>query len=292
MLIDSHAHLNFSAFKDDSDEVIKRTLENNVWMVNVGSQYSTSRRAVEIAQKYEQGVYAAIGLHPIHLEERKIDHSEVDAQAIFKTRSEEFEYEKYKELAKNPKVVAIGEVGLDYWYKPKTKKKFEEFKEKQREALVKQLDLASDLDLPVIFHCRLAHNDLVDVLNYKLKTTNYKPKGVVHCFTGDFEQAKKYLDLGLYLGFNGLIFKKVAGAPDWQKIIKEIPIERILVETDCPYLTPPISVNQLNQQKSAVARNEPLYVKYIVQKIAEIKNVSFEEIADITTQNAKKLYKI
>ena len=292
MLIDSHAHLNFSAYKDDSDEVIKRALEHNTWMVNVGSQYSTSRRAVEIAQKYEEGVYAAIGLHPIHLEERKVDNSEVDSQVVFKTRAEEFDYEKYKTLAQNKKVVAIGEAGLDYWYKPKTKKKFEEFKEKQREALVKQLDLASDLDLPVIFHCRLAHNDLVDVLNYKLKTTNYKPKGVVHCFTGDFEQAKKYLDLGLYLGFNGLIFKKVAGAPDWQKIIKEIPIERILVETDCPYLTPPISVNQLNQQKSAVARNEPLYVKYIVQKIAEIKNVSFEEIADITTQNAKKLYKI
>ena len=283
MLIDSHAHLNFNTFKEDVDEVIKRALENNIWVINIGSQYSTSKRAVEIAQKYENGVYAAVGLHPIHLEDRKIDHSEVDSQIVFKTRAEDLDYEKYKELAQNPKVVAIGEIGLDYWYKPKTKKKLEEFKEKQKEAFLKQLSLAKDSNLPVILHCRLAHDDLTEILNYKLKTKNYKLEGVIHCFTGNEKQAQKYLDLGFYLGFTGLIFKKIEGVPDWQEIIKKLPIEKILIETDCPYLTPPPFENQ---------RNEPLYVKYIAQKIAEIKNISYEEIAETTTQNAKKLFKI
>lgn len=292
ILIDSHAHLNFSAFKDDVDEVIKRTLDNNVWVINVGSQYSTSKRAVEIAQKYNRGVFAAIGLHPIHLEERKVDHSEVDSQIIFKTRAEEFDYEKYRELVRQGggKVVAIGEIGLDYYYKPKTKKKLEQFKEKQREAFLKQLNLAKELNLPVILHCRMAHEDLIQIIQQSNIT---EIGGVIHCFTGDQEQANKYLEMGFYFGFNGLIFKKIEGAPDWLKIIKKLPLEKILIETDAPYLTPPISVNQrLDQRKSAVVRNEPLYVKYVAQKIAELKNTTFEEIAQITTQNAKKLFKI
>src|SRR4030043_854602 len=111
MLIDSHAHLNFSAFKDDVGKVIKRTLDNNIWVINVGSQYSTSKRAVEIAQEYEKGVYAAIGLHPIHLEERKIDHSEVDSQAVFKTRAEEFDCDAYKELALRSPASSAGRLG-------------------------------------------------------------------------------------------------------------------------------------------------------------------------------------
>ena len=313
MLIDTHAHLNFSAFKNNLDEVIKRTLDSDVWVINVGSQYTTSRRAVEIAQKYDKGIYAAVGLHPIHLEERKVDHSEVDSQIIFKTRSEEFDYEKYKnlafsenldsfgikELARNPKVVAIGEIGLDYWYKPKTKKKLEEFKEKQKNIFVKQLDLAKELNLPIIFHCRLAHDDLIQTL----KQWNSSAKGVIHCFTGDWEQAQRYLEMGFHFGFNGLIFKKITGAPDWQQIIKKIPLEKILIETDCPYLTPPLpadlSAEALPVRQAGLAkadpepiRNEPLYVKYVAQKIAEIRNKSPEEIAGITTENARELFRI
>ncbi|OGZ17910.1 MAG: hypothetical protein A2Z78_00435 [Candidatus Nealsonbacteria bacterium RBG_13_36_15] len=284
MLIDSHAHLNFSAFKDDVGKVIKRTLDNNIWVINVGSQYSTSKRAVEIAQEYEKGVYAAIGLHPMHLEERKVDHSEVDSQAVFKTRAEEFDYEKYRELAQNPKVVAIGEIGLDYYYKPKTKKKLEEFKEKQKETFLKQLNLAQELNLPVILHCRMAHGDLIETLNVIMKQLNNETiNGVIHCFTGDEAQANKYLELGFYFGFNGLIFKKIEGAPDWQEIIKKLPLKKILIETDAPYLTPPQKEGQ---------RNEPIYVKYVAQKIAELKNTTLEEVAKITTQNARELFKI
>lgn len=291
MLIDSHAHLNFNAFKDDVDEVIKRTLENNIWVINVGSQYSTSKRAVEIAQKYGEGVYAAIGLHPIHLEERKVDNSEVDSQIVFKTRVEEFDCEKYKELAQDEKsrligdpprrrVVAIGEIGLDYYYKPKTKKKLEQFKEKQRETFLKQLNLAKELNLPVILHCRMAHDDLIQTIRQSnISAIN----GVVHCFTGDERQTQKYLEMGLSFGFNGLIFKKIEGAPDWQEIVKKLPLEKILIETDAPYLTPPPHEGQ---------RNEPLYIKYVAQKIAGIKNITFEEVARITCQNTKKLFNI
>ncbi len=123
MLIDTHAHLNFNAYKNDADEVIRRSLDNNVWMINVGSKYETSKRAVEMAQRYPEGVFASVGLHPLHLETKlvkiKIDLEEV----AFNAKEEEFDYGKYKELAQSSKVIAIGEVGLDYYYKPKTKKK-------------------------------------------------------------------------------------------------------------------------------------------------------------------------
>ena len=279
MLIDTHAHLNFSAYKNDADEVIHRSLDNNIWLINVGSQCSTSKRAVEIAERYKEGVYAAVGLHPIHLTtglvKTKIDKEEIE----FQTKEEEFDYERYEELAKSEKVVALGEIGLDYYWKPKTKRRLELFKEKQRKALIEQLKLAKELNLPVIFHCRMAHDDLLEVLSHK--NSSREIKGVIHCFTGTWEQAQKYLALGFYIGFNGIIFKKIEGI-NLEENIKNTPLDRVLVETDCPYLTPP----------QAEGRNEPLYLKYIVEKIAKNKNKSYEEIANITTQNAKKLFKI
>jgi len=279
MLIDTHAHLNFNAFKDDADEVIRRSLNNNIWMINVGSQYETSKIAVEIAEKYPQGVYAAVGLHPIHLETGLAKIKQDPEEVQFNTREEEFDYQKYKELAQYPKAVAIGEIGLDYYWKPKTKGKLELFKEKQRTILCQQLKLAKELDLPVIFHCRMAHKDLIQFLkeNEQLRP----PAAVAHGFVGNSDELKNYLDLGYYAGFNGIIFKKIEGI-NFEENIRQMPLERILIETDCPYLTPP----QEN------GRNEPLYIKHIVQKIAEIKNISFEKIAEVTFQNAKNLFKI
>ncbi|MDD5145651.1 MAG: TatD family hydrolase [Candidatus Pacebacteria bacterium] len=272
MLIDTHAHVNFNAFKDDVDEVTRRTLNNDAWMINVGSQYDTSKRAIGLSQKYPEGVYASVGLHPIHLAggifKTKIDTEEIE----FKTREENFDYNKYKGLAKSEKVVAIGEIGLDYYYKPKTKIRLDLFKNLQKEILLKQIDLAKELNLPIIFHCRMAHDDLIQILE------NIKGIfGVIHCFTGNLEEAKKYLEMGFYLGLNGIIFKL-----NLDEVIKNTPLDKILVETDCPYLTPP----------PMAGRNEPLYVKYVVEKIANLKNLSIEEITKITTQNAKKLFKI
>ena len=277
MLIDTHAHLNFNAYKDDAPDVIRRSLDNDVWMINVGSQYETSKRAVEIAERYEKGVCAAIGLHPIHLAggifKTKVDTEEIE----FETREEEFNYEKYKNLARLSKVVAIGEIGLDYYYRPKTKIKLEQFKNKQKEVFLKQLELAEELNLPVIFHCRMAHEDLINILNTKYKIQNTNLGGVIHCFTGNWEQAGKYLEMGFCLGFNGLIFKM-----DFDEVIGKIPLEKILIETDCPYLTPP----------PETGRNEPLYLKHVVERIAKIKNLSYEELSEKTTKNAKKLFKI
>ena len=270
MLIDTHAHVNFSAFKDDAGQVIKRTLSGNVWLVNVGSQYSTSKRAVEMAKLYPQGVYAAIGLHPVHLSEgifkAKIDAEEVEVE----TREEEFDYQRYKALAQSEKVVAIGEIGLDYWYKPKSKVKQVDFKEKQLKVFLQQMDLARELNLPVILHCRVAHQDLINNLPDKVK-------GVVHCFTGSWLQAQQYLNKGLCLGFNGIIFKL-----DLDEIIAQTPLDKMVIETDCPYLTP----------TGAVGRNEPLYVKYVAEKIAKIKKVSYEEVSRVTTKNAVKLFNL
>ena len=292
MLIDTHAHLNFNTYKADSTEVIKRTLENDVWVINIGTQYDTSKKAVEIAEKYEKGVYAAIGLHPIHLNaglvKMKLDQEEV----AFNSREEEFDYKKYKELAENEKVVAVGEIGLDYYYKPKTKRKLELFKEKQREALLKQLNLAEELNLPVIFHCRMAHEDLLEILNYKLKAINYKLRGVMHGFVGTTEQLQKYLKMGFYIGFNGIIFKNIEGI-NFEENIRKTPLNRILIETDCPYLAPPLPVEALAKAGPFEnQRNKPLYIKYVAEKIAKIKNLSFEEIAKITTENAKELFKL
>ena len=297
MLIDTHAHLNFQAFKDDVDEVIKRTLVNDVWVINIGSQYSTSKRAVEIAQKYQEGIFAAVGLHPIHLEARKVDPAEISGDTGFQTRVEEFDYEKYKELVRRGggKVVAIGEIGLDYYWKPKTKKRLIEFKERQKKVFLQQLDLAQELNLPVIFHCRAAHEDLIEILNETMKQfNNVAIKGVVHCFTGNFEQAQKFLDLGLCLGFNGLIFKNVPALPNPIEIIQSIPLERILLETDSPYLVPlPVEVPQGGTEEGPkTTRNEPINVRYVAERIAQIKKGNYEKVAEITTQNAKTLFRI
>jgi len=289
MLIDTHAHLNFNTFKDDADEVIRRSFDNDIWMINVGSQYETSKRAVEIAEKYERGVFASVGLHPIHLSTDLVKIKNDIEEIEIKTREESFGYDKYKELAQNPKVVAIGEVGLDYYWKPKTKGKLELFKEKQRTVLCQQLKLAKELDLPVIFHCRMAHKNLIQFLkeNEQLRP----PLAVAHGFVGNIEELKEYLDFGYYIGLNGIIFKKIEGI-NFEENIKNTPLEKILIETDCPYLTPSLPAEALVKAGPKEGRNEPLYIKHIVRKIAEIKNTSFEKVAEITTQNARRLFKI
>lgn len=280
MIIDTHAHLNFAVFNKDRNEVIKKCLESNIWMINAGLNYKTSKRAIEIAEKYNEGVYASVGLHPINLDTGlvKIKTDEAEGEHFEK----EFDYDGYKTLAQNPKVVAIGETGLDYYWKPKTTKKKELFKQKQKELFLKELELAKELNLPIIFHCRMAHQDLIEVLKSKFQNPNSKVSGVMHGFVGNTEQLKEYLKMGFYIGFNGIIFKKIEGI-DFEENIKNTPLDRILVETDCPYLTPPDFSEE---------RNNPLGVKYVAQRIVEIKNVSFDKVAEITTHNAKTFFQL
>src|SRR3989344_6975321 len=202
MIIDTHSHLNFNAFKEDSDEVIKKTLLENIWMINVGTKYETSKSAVEMAEKYDKGVFAAIGLHPMYAAAEFIKLKTDPDEGEFLIREQEFNTEKYKELVRSQKVVAIGEIGLDYYYKPKTKEKLQQFKEKQKQIFLQQLDLAKELNLPLILHCRMAHDDVIEILRQQ-----NMHRGVIHCFTGTWEQAQQYTQMGFYIGINGIIFK-------------------------------------------------------------------------------------
>lgn len=273
MLIDTHAHLNFSAFREDSEKVARRALQSETWFINVGSQIDTSQRAVKFAREYPEGVFAAVGLHPIHLKEQKVEESIDDDEFVeIKTREEKFDPEKYFKLARDSQVVAIGEIGLDYYHNA-------ENKNLQREALLEQLALAESVNKPVILHCREAHNDLIEILKNWTRFGNKEIRGVVHSFSGRWSQAQEYLAMGFYLGFNGII----TFARDYDRVVKEAPLDRLVVETDCPYLTPIPFRGK---------RNEPSYVKYVGEKVAELRGITPEEAAEATTKNAKKLFNI
>jgi len=251
--------------------VIKRALKNDVWLINVGAEIETSKRAVEYIQKYPQGVFAAVGLHPIHLQEQKI--KEKDFEVIIK--AEKFDYEKYKVLAQNPKVVAIGEIGLDYYRIEQSANRQAQI-EIQKEVFLKQLELAQELNKAVIIHCREAHNDLLEIIsNFQFLIS--KPRGVIHSFSGNLKQARQYRQMGFKIAFNGII----TFARDYDKVVLDTPLEDILLETDCPYLTPVPYRGK---------RNEPSYIIEIAKKIAEIKNISLEEVARQTTLNAKEVF--
>lgn len=273
MYIDTHAHVNFSAFKDDADEVIKRALENQVFIINVGSQYSTSARAVKMAEKYDKGIYAAIGLHPIHLVKRTVnpDDSEL-SENDFETTGEIFDYQKYLELAKNPKVVAIGEMGLDYHHFVEGDN-IPELKAKQKEIFLAGIKLANETKKPIIVHCWDAYDDLLKIL----KSNPVEKKGVIHSFVGGYKTARKFTELGYKIGLNGVI----TYSDSFNRLIKELDLKDIVLETDCPYLAPVPHKGE---------RNEPLYVKLVAEKIAQIKELSVEEVANIITQNAKSVF--
>ncbi|MDP3837196.1 MAG: TatD family hydrolase [bacterium] len=284
MFIDTHAHVNFRDFKDDADEVIRRSLDNDTWMVLVGSEYKTSNRALNHANRYERGVYAAVGLDPIHLEEQKVEENDDDnGEYSFTTRAEEFNYDTYEKLAKFQKVVAIGEIGLDYYHLNPTKD-VSAAKRKQQEVFLKQLLLARHLDLPVIIHCRQAHDDLYAILqDFRKVYSDFipadRPWGVLHCFSGDEDMAWKYFKLGLIVSFTGLItFSK-----QWDDVLRKIPLDKFMIETDSPYMTP---------EPYRGRRNEPILVQYVAGRIAEIRNTTIEKIADATTDTARRFFKI
>ncbi len=280
-LIDTHAHLNFNAYKDDGTQVIRRALDKGIGMINVGSQYDTSKRAVKIADDNEQGVYAAVGLHPIHLFDVEVDEEEDK----FHTKEEEFDEKKYQELVDSSnKVMAVGEIGFDFYHLPKDVD-LKRAKEIQKKEFVKQIEFAIKNDLPVILHSRgtkedplCAYDDLLEVLeDYKGKI-----RGVKHCFTASTETALKFIDLGLYIGFTGIItFGK--NADSIREVVKEISLEKTLVETDCPYLSPDPHRGE---------RNEPSYVEYVAKKVAEIKQEDYEDVAKVLVSNSRKLFNI
>ena len=276
MLIDTHAHLNFNAFKNDVEDVIKRCADQKIGIINVGSEYKTSKRAVEMAEKHAQ-MWAAIGLHPSHLSEHEFEDGE---GGKIKSAVEKFDREKYFELAKSKKVVAIGEIGLDYYHEAQNIKHItKEQKELQKQTFIQEIELAIELDLPVMVHCREAYKDLLEVLVGQNKKYGKKLRGVIHSYLGRLSYAQIFNEIGFSIAFNGII----TYARDYDKVIKNIDLKYILTETDCPWLTPVPHRGE---------RNEPAYVRYVTEKIAEIRNISYSEVENITFENAKHLFGI
>lgn len=286
--IDIHTHLNFSAFDSDRDEVIKRTLENDVGIINVGTQIDNSKKAVEIAHQYEKRVYAIVGLHPIHTSASFHDKQELgEGGGEFTSRGEIFNREEYLKLAKDEKVVAIGECGLDYY------RMDEGSIEIQKKIFIEQIELANEVGKPLMLHIRNnikdsnknAYNDVLEILK---KYSKVKPsssqgheraKGNVHFFAGTEEDARAFLDLGFTLSFTGVI----TFTDDYNEIIKNTPLDMIMSETDSPYVAPVPYRGK---------RNESLYVKEVVKKIAEIKNIKEEDVRDAILKNAKRVFGI
>lgn len=269
MIFDTHAHLNFFEFDKDRDEIIKKCLSSQIGIINVGTNFKSSEKCIKIAEEYSN-IFASIGLHPSNIDSEFLKSKE-DQEEVEGVLEKDFDYEAYKKLAMSNKVVAIGECGLDYWYKPKGSTKKESFKEEQKKVFINQLDLAEELNLPVIIHCRNAFDDIFNILSKR------KNKGVFHCFTGTKEDVERFSSLGLYFGINGIIFKM-----ELEEAIKNIPLDRILLETDCPYLSPPMFEE----------RNSPLSLKYVIEEISRIKGISTKEIEEITYKNTKDLFNI
>ena len=277
MYIDTHCHLNFKDFDSDRDEIIERCLKNGIEIINIGVNYKTSQEVIEIAQKYEKGVYAAVALHPHDV--AGCLPAEVLTKAGEKREKEEFDYDKFLELAKNKKVVAIGETGLDYEFCENDEKA----QKLQQKVFIEHLRLAKEVNKPIVIHSRRTFPEILSIIqNSKFKIQN-SGLGVLHCYMGRWSYAEEYLKLGFYISFTGLI----TYARDYDKVIKNTPLDRILIETDAPYLAP-----EPMRKQGEIVRNTPENVKYVAEKIAEIKGISFDEVAKQTTQNAKELFMI
>jgi TatD DNase family protein len=298
--IDIHAHTNFKAFDEDRDAVVSRALLNDTWVINIGTQFDTSKKAVEMTNEYKEGVYATIGLHPIHTGASYHDVNELgEENKEFFSRGEIFNKEKYKELAKLGKVVAIGECGLDYY------RLDEDSIEKQKKAFVEQIELANELNLPLMLHVRNpsplspsdsspsqgsknAYFDVYELIKKYSKRKGIKDLpaqiGVSHFFAGNVEDMKRLIELGVYISFAGPVtYKPKPEICDYIGVIRETPLDMILADTDSPYVAPIPYRGK---------RNEPVYVNEIVKKIAEIKGLSEEETAKAIFANAKRLFRL
>jgi TatD DNase family protein len=254
LLMDTHTHLDFPQFDSDREQVIERAFTAGVKaLINVGADLASSQAAVALAEAYPQ-VYAAVGVHP-H-----------DAKTLTAEMLEEL-----RALASHPKVVAIGEIGLDFYRDLSSR-------DKQRQAFEQQLALAREVGKPVIIHDREAHKEVMAILRRWAKG-GHQPVGVLHCFSGDLAMAQEAIELGFYISIAGPV--TFQNARRLRELVGQLPLEKLLVETDCPYLTP---------HPHRGKRNEPAYVKLVAQEVARIKGGSLEEVARITSDNAQALF--
>jgi len=253
MIFDSHAHYDDEAFNEDREKVLLGLKDKGVvGILNCGASLEGARMSQELSNKYDF-IYSAVGIHP--------EYADIVNEEII---------EELRSLAKNPKVRAIGEIGLDYYYEENPPRDI------QKAAFRLQMQLAKELKLPVVIHDRDAHGDTLDIIKEFPEVI-----GTIHCFSGSVEFALECLKLGYYIGFTGVITFK--NAKKIAAVAKIVPMDRILVETDCPYMSP-----EPNRGK----RNQSDYIKYIIEKISEIKGETIEEIENRTTSNIKELLKI
>lgn len=252
MLVDSHAHLDLPEFDNDQSEVIKRAKKSGIdYILTIGINSESCSKAIKLADSYDF-IYASIGIHP---------HDAKDVN--------ENTYTVLKSLANNKKVLAVGEIGLDFHRNLSPRDiQIKRFRE--------QINLANELKLPVIIHNRDAHKETLEILREEgAKNLG----GIIHCFSGDYSMANSCIDMGFYISIPGTVtFPKAVGL---QEIVKKLPISRILIETDCPFLTPVPYRGK---------RNEPSFIRYVAEKIASLKGKSFEEVAEITSQNFRSLF--
>ena len=254
MLFDTHAHLNDEAFEEDVTQVIKKLKDETFeGIVNVGYDLESSIRAIKLSKEYDF-LYASVGLHP---------HDSKDYNDIL-------ENDFIKLIKENDKVVAYGEIGLDYYYDNSPR-------DIQKDVFIKQIKVANKLNKPIIVHSRDAVKDTYDILKEHLGDNT----GIIHSCSASAEMVREYLKLGLYISFSGSVTFK--NAENVRNAAKAVPLDRLLIETDCPYLTPVPHRGK---------RNDPSYVKYTAMKLAELNNISYEELVEITKNNAKKLFRI
>ena len=253
MIFESHAHYDSEQFNEDRDKLLKSMPENGIGtIINSGADWDSVTEVVELAQKYPH-VYAAVGLHP----------DEVGA-----LNEERFEY--VRSQCQKEKVVAVGEIGLDYYWD-------NESHDVQKKWFIRQLELARELDLPVIIHSRDAAADTLEIMKEHAQGL----RGVIHCFSYSKELAREYIKMGFHIGVGGVVTFK--NGKKLKEIVEEIPLDRILLETDCPYLAPGPFRGK---------RNSSLYIPYIAEEIANLKGITYDEVVAQTEQNGKKLFRI
>ncbi|MCX7698483.1 MAG: TatD family hydrolase [Candidatus Goldbacteria bacterium] len=252
IIVETHVHICEPRYDVDRDEMLKRSFESGVKkLINIGADIEENKKVADFDR---DGIYKSIGLHPHYIDKFNED--------VFN------EIKGYIVNKKN--IVAVGEIGLDYFKSPSSK-------ENQILIFKKFLSVAKEYNLPVVIHSRDAHDDVYNIL----KEYNLEKKGVIHCFTGNFETAQKFIDIGYLIGIGGVItFPNAAILKD---TVRKLPLEFMVLETDAPWLAP---------QQYRGKRNEPAYLKYIIEKIAEIKNISVDEVIINTTKNAEKIFNI
>lgn len=250
-IFDSHAHYTDKAFNDDRENMLGSLTESGICgVINCGADIESSKASLNLADSYNY-IYFACGVHPEEVGELPENYIEI-----------------LKGLTKHPKCVAIGEIGLDYYWR-------QDNKENQKEVFENQILLANELKMPIIVHDREAHGDTLEILK------KYKPKGVLHCFSGSVETAKEILNLGMYIGFGGaLTFKNARKAVE---VAQMLPLDRLLLETDCPYMAPVPMRGK---------RNDSSLIPFVAEKMAEIKNTDAQSVLDIAAENTRKLFNI